>query len=113
MTEAHAAMVSPSTLWLKHPAVMRDPDDDKNSWGARLGDLSAQLIGIGAVALIGTCIRVWAGMDVIQSQINTLVKSDSQQDDKIELVRTEVNNLRVQVGILRAQIGGPAGVGRP
>ena len=93
---------------------MRDPDDDKNSWGTRLGDLSTQLIGIGAVALIGTCIRVWAGMDVIQSQINTLVKSDSQQDDKIELVRTEVNNLRVQVGILRAQMGaGQAGIGRP
>lgn len=92
---------------------MRTSDDDKDSWGARLGDLSTQLIGIGAVALIGTCIRVWAGMDVIQSQINTLVKSDSQQDDRIELVRTEVNNLRVQVGILRAQMGGPAGVGRP
>jgi len=88
--------------------------ENNNGWGGRLGDLSTQLIGVGAVALIGTCIRVWAGMDVIQSQINTLVKSDSQQDDKIELVRTEVNNLRVQVGIIRAQLGtGPAGLGRP
>jgi hypothetical protein len=105
-------MASLSTLWLNDSEPVADRDDDKSGWGNRLSDLSTQLIGIGAVALIGTCIRVWAGMDVIQSQINTLVKSDSQQDDKIELVRTELNNLRVQVGILRAQ-SGVQGIGRP
>jgi hypothetical protein len=105
-------MASLSTLWLNDSEPVADRDNDKSGWSNRLSDLSTQLIGIGAVALIGTCIRVWAGMDVIQSQINTLVKSDSQQDDKIELVRTELNNLRVQVGILRAQ-SGVQGIGRP
>jgi uncharacterized membrane protein len=108
-----SALAARLKLRLAEAALVSDPENN-NGWGGRLGDLSTQLIGVGAIALIGTCIRVWAGMDVIQSQINTLVKSDSQQDDKIELVRTEVNNLRVQVGIIRAQMGaGPAGLGRP
>lgn len=109
-----SALAARLKLRLAAAALVSDPENDNNSWGGRLGDLSTQLIGVGAVALIGTCIRVWAGMDVIQSQINTLVKSDNQQDEKIELVRTEVNNLRVQVGIIRAQMGtGPTGLGRP
>lgn len=109
-----SALAARLKLRLAEAALVSDPENDNNSWGGRLSSLSVQLIGVGVIALIGTCIRVWAGMDVIQAQINSLVKSDNQQDEKIELVRTEVNNLRVQVGIIRAQLGtGPAGLGRP
>ena len=83
---------------------MADPDDGNTGWKGRLGDLSVELIAVGTIALIGTCIRVWAGMDVIQSQINNLVKNDNQQDTRIETVRSEVNNLRIHVGVLRAQM---------
>jgi hypothetical protein len=80
-------------------------DDDRQNGGgglnARFGDLSVQLIAVGTIALIGTCIRVWAGMDVIQTQIAGLVKSDNRQDTLIEQVRTEMNSMRVQIGILR------------
>lgn len=68
----------------------------------RFGDVSTQLIALGTVALVGTSIRVWAGMDVIQTQITALVKSDANQDQRIEQIRTEINTLRVQVGVLRA-----------
>jgi len=60
------------------------------------------MVAAGMIAIVGTAIRVWAGMDVIQTQIQALVKSDNQQNERIELVRTELNNLRVQVGVLRA-----------
>jgi len=60
------------------------------------------MVAAGMIAIVGTAIRVWAGMDVIQTQIQALVKSDNQQNERIEQVRTEVNNLRVQVGVLRA-----------
>jgi len=80
-------------------------DDDRQNGGgglsARFGDVSVQLIAVGTIALIGTCIRVLAGMDVIQTQIAGLVKSDTRQDTLIEQVRTEMNTMRVQIGILR------------
>jgi hypothetical protein len=41
-------------------------------------------------------------MDVIQNQISTLTKSDNRQDQLIEVVRTELNNVRVKVDVLRA-----------
>lgn len=90
---------------------MTDRNED-TGWNGRLNNLSVQLIGVGTVALIGTCIRVWAGMDVIQTQINSLVKSDNQQDQKIETVRSEINDMRVQVGVLRATVNNRIG-GRP
>jgi hypothetical protein len=46
--------------------------------------------------------RVWAGMGVIETQITNLIKSDTRQDELIEQVRTELNTVRVQVGVLRA-----------
>ena len=79
------------------------PDDDTGgNLPKRIGDLTTQLVAAGVIALIATCIRVWAGMDVIQTQISTLTKSDSRQDNLIEQVRTELNTVRVQVGVLRA-----------
>jgi hypothetical protein len=79
------------------------PDDDNGgNLPKHLGDLTTQLIAAGVIALIATCIRVWAGMDVIQTQISSLTKSDNRQDQLIEQVRTEINTLRVQVGVLRA-----------
>lgn len=79
------------------------PDDDKGGgFPQRLGDLTTQLVAAGVIALIATCIRVWAGMDVIQTQISNLTKSDSRQDQLIEQVRSELNTVRVQVGVLRA-----------
>ena len=79
------------------------PDDDtEGNLPKRIGDLTTHLIAAGVVALVATCIRVWAGMDVIQAQISTLTRSDGRQDQMIETVRTEVNSLRVQVGILKA-----------
>jgi|Laugresu1bdmlbsd_1035121.scaffolds.fasta_scaffold01792_5 hypothetical protein len=79
------------------------PDDDtRGNLPQRLGDLTTQLVAAGVIALIATCIRVWAGMDVIQTQISNLTKSDNRQDQLIEQVRTELNTVRVQVGVLRA-----------
>lgn len=80
----------------------QDDDNDSSSWNGRINNLSVQLIGVGTVALVGTCIRVWAGMDVIQAQINNLAKSDNQQDARIEQLRAEVNTMRVQIGVVRA-----------
>lgn len=92
----------------------RDDDSGDNRLSANFSNLSVQLIGVGTVALIGTCIRVWAGMDVIQTQINSLVKSDNKQDVQISQVQEQINTMRVQIGILRVQLGtGPNGLGRP
>jgi hypothetical protein len=41
-------------------------------------------------------------MDVIQTQITGLVSSDARQDQRIEQLRTEINGMRVQIGILTA-----------
>jgi hypothetical protein len=94
-------------VWLADKMPADEPygvtDDDKGSGlPQRLGDLTTQLIAAGVIALIATCIRVWAGMDVIQNQISTLTKSDNRQDQLIEVVRTELNNVRVKVDVLRA-----------
>lgn len=109
---AMSALVARFRLRLAEALHVSEQDNENTGWGFRFGNISEQLVAVGTIALIGTCIRVWAGMDVIQTQINTLVKSDNQQDERIENVRSEVNNLRVQVGILRAQLGS-SGLGRP
>ena len=75
---------------------------EPKSVGRQLEDAIPAMVAAGMIAIVGTAIRVWAGMDVIQTQIQALVKSDNQQNERIELVRTELNNLRVQVGVLRA-----------
>lgn len=80
---------------------MASPPESK-SVGRQLEDAIPAMVAAGMIAIVGTAIRVWAGMDVIQTQIQALVKSDNQQNERIEQVRTEVNNLRVQVGVLRA-----------
>jgi hypothetical protein len=85
------------------PDVAGDGGDKSDGpLSRRFGDLATNLIGIGTVALIATSIRVWAGMDVIQTQITNLVSSDSRQDQRIEQLRTEINSMRVQIGILTA-----------
>ena len=92
-------------LWLATAAGMADDENPTTEGGElskRFGEVAVYLIGAGTVALIATSIRVWAGMDVIQTQISNLVKSDSSQDQRIEQVRTEINNMRVQVGVIRA-----------
>ena len=78
-------------------------DDDRDTGGisGKLGDLTVQLVAAGTLALVATCIRVWSGVDVIQSQIATLTRSDSQQDERIEQIRSEINTMRVQIGVLR------------
>ena len=68
----------------------------------RFSDLTFQLIAVGVAAVVATSIRVWAGMGVIETQITNLIKSDTRQDELIEQVRTELNTVRVQVGVLRA-----------
>lgn len=80
---------------------MASPPESK-SVGRQLEEAIPAMVAAGMIAIVGTAIRVWAGMDVIQTQIQALVKSDNQQNERIEQVRTEVNNLRVQVGVLRA-----------
>lgn len=96
------------------PLTVADPGDNDESLSKRLGDVAFYLIGVGTVALIATCIRVWAGMDVIQTQINGLVKSDNQQDQEIRVVQDQINTMRVQIGIMRVQLGtGPHGFGKP
>lgn len=81
--------------------AMASPPESK-SVGRQLEEAIPAMVAAGMIAIVGTAIRVWAGMDVIQTQIQALVKSDNQQNERIEQVRTEVNNLRVQVGVLRA-----------
>jgi hypothetical protein len=92
------------------PAARLDVAEDRENQSdgplsRRFGDLATNLIGIGTVALIATSIRVWAGMDVIQTQITGLVSSDARQDQRIEQLRTEINGMRVQIGILTAVKG--------
>lgn len=108
------------------PCRVGDNDEQGQDSGLskRFGDITFYLICAGTVALIGTSIRVWAGMTVIETRIGQLVQSDNQQnaeiknnrlaaEQKIEQVRSEVNNLRVQLGIVRAIQGSPPGLGRP
>ena len=78
-------------------------DDQRNTeLPRRFSDLTFQLIAVGVAAVVATSIRVWAGMGVIETQITNLIKSDTRQDELIEQVRTELNTVRVQVGVLRA-----------
>ncbi|MFZ9349872.1 MAG: hypothetical protein ACO242_04165 [Candidatus Fonsibacter ubiquis] len=88
---------------LKANALFRVADQDPQGPLSKIStEVISYAIGTGVIALIATCIRVWAGMDVIQTQITALAKSDSRQDQTIEQVRAEINTLRVQVGVLRA-----------
>jgi uncharacterized membrane protein len=77
-------------------------DQQSTELPRRFSDLTFQLIAVGVAAVVATSIRVWAGMGVIETQITNLIKSDTRQDELIEQVRTELNTVRVQVGVLRA-----------
>jgi hypothetical protein len=96
-----ARLIPPGPLFV---ADDNDQKPDESPLSKRLGDLTFYLVGVGTIALIATSIRVWAGMDVIQTQIQALVKSDSNQDQRIEQIRNELNNMRVQQGVMRETI---------
>ena len=96
------------------PWQMTDDNGNGDSQlSKRFADYTFHLVCVGTIALIATSIRVWSGMTVIEARITQLVQSDTQQDSRIEQVRTELNSMRVQLGILRAIQGSPQGIGRP
>lgn len=79
------------------------PDEaDSAGWLKQLGEATPVIIATGALVVSGAALKVWAGMDVIQTQITNIVKSDNTQDVRIEKLRDDQNTLKVEVGILNS-----------
>lgn len=81
--------------------LMSDREDDV-AFGAVANKVLPALLAAAAFGLIGASIRVWTGVEVIQRDIAALVKSDQTQDQQIESLRTELNDVRVRLAVLRS-----------
>ena len=83
---------------------MRDSESGP-SWSKQLGEAMPVIVASGVLVVTGTALRVWAGMDVIQTQIANIVKSDNSQDARIEQIRADQNEIKVEIGILNSVVG--------
>lgn len=86
-------MLVPSTrLATADACAMPNDDNEESPLQKRFGDLTFYLIGVGTIAVVTTCIRVWIGIDVMQTQINVLSKSYNQQEVDHRQLSEKVNS---------------------
>ena len=90
---------------------MSDREDDV-AFGAVANKVLPALLAAAAFGLIAASIRVWTGVEVIQRDIASLVKSDQTQDQQIESLRNELNDVRVRLAVMRSLVD-MGGGGKP
>lgn len=78
--------------------------DDDVQFGGLVNKALPALIAAASLGLIAASIRVWTGVEVIQRDIASLVRSDQSQDQRIERLSTELNDVRVRLAVLRSLI---------
>ena len=92
-----------SASFLIDLAMTPNSDDQEGAAGIFRDTLSQVVAGTCVIAL-GTCISMWATLQVLQQSITALVKSDTEQSQQIRELSREVVDMRVEFGVQRALV---------
>jgi hypothetical protein len=92
-----------SASFLPDLAMTPNSDDQEGAVGIFRDTLSQVVAGTCLVAL-GTCISMWATLQVLQQSITALVKNDTEQTQQINKLREEVIDIRVELGVQRVRV---------
>lgn len=79
---------------------MANSDDDVQ-FGAVANKALPALVSAAALAVVGASISTWVSVRIIQGEVANLVQSDRSQDVRIEKLNSDVNDIRVRIGVIR------------
>lgn len=86
-------------------APQASPSQPPNPWGW-LQEALPQIAAGTCLVMITTCIQMWSTQQLIQQGLQTLVKSDAEQTQKLERLGEDLNNVRIEQGVFRARLIG-------
>ena len=92
-----------SASFLPDLAMTPNSDDQEGAAGIFRDTLSQVVAGTCLIAL-GTCISMWATLQVLQQTIRTIAESDTEQTQIINELRKEVIDMRVEFGVQRGRV---------
>ena len=55
-----------------------------------------QIAAATCLVMVGTCLNMWSTQQLIQQNIQTIVKSDNEQTRKVEKLEDRINTLAIQ-----------------
>jgi hypothetical protein len=97
-------MFAVDLLW---PMGPRETQDEPSVGGLNLIRESLPIIVASTcMVMIGTSLQMWNTQGLIQQSVQALVKSDAEQQTKIEKLNEVLNDVRVELGVHRARLIG-------
>jgi hypothetical protein len=91
-----------ASLW-PELAMTPNSDDQEGATGI-LRDIQSQVVAGTCLVAVGTCISMWATLQVLQQSITALVKNDTEQTQQIRELSREIVDMRVEFGVQRALV---------
>ena len=81
-------------------SAMADRDDDVQ-FGPLANRAMPALVAAAAMAVIAASLGTWVSVKIIERQVADIVLSDKAQDNRAARLQAEVNELRVELGVVR------------
>ena len=78
--------------------------EEQDNNGGILRESLPQIVAVSAVVVVGACINIWLNTAIIQKDVANLVKSDASQNQDISQIKSDLNDLRVKMGVMKAVI---------
>lgn len=72
------------------------PDTDNGGMAGLLREMMPQIAAATCLVMIGTSLNMWSTQQLIQQNIQIIIKSDNEQTRKLEKLEERITNLAVQ-----------------
>lgn len=79
------------------------PNNDEGL-GGLIREAMPQIAAGTCLVMVATSLQMWSTQQLIQQNIQTIMRSDTEQTRKIEGLGDDVNTLRIEQGIQRARL---------
>lgn len=77
------------------------PNDEDVQFGALANKALPALLAAASLAVVGASISTWVSVRIIQGEVANLAQSDRAQDIRIEKLSSDINDIRVRIGVIR------------
>lgn len=77
------------------------PNENDQGLAGFLRETMPHIAAATCLVMMGTCFNMWATQQLIQQNIQTVIKSDNEQARKIEKLEDRINALALEQGVQR------------